>query len=678
MDPLSLDEIFTQILEFLMMKRQNQTWGVKKEVTMEAIVVHKIPSNNSPHTLDVALLKTETFETCNQVTNSDDNVTEVQGGDKSPNLFCLKDERLSGFISNGDGTDHTELHGQHGQHETAKYVTRGAENHSCFVKLERIELDQIEEDDSGDGPIDDNSDGLLVAEVAVLKLNSKIGNGILQNGQADKLRQKGKKRKKEDVINKTRQSMSKSSQSEIIPEFQPVEEKGKLNVKEEEREPGFNPLDTNKPLKNSKSINPIKPAKPAGRHMRVPIMKKPAKPGGRPLRFPDMTKDENGILNCPHCSAKFKSASSANVHYTKYHHDPVDISCEVCPKRFNYKMQYDIHQDYAHNDGTGKHVCPHCGIRYKILQNLRRHDRIAHFKGDKEKVIPCRFCDVMFCKNSPEKQEHVINEHKDKLLYCSICSKHVETEPMMHHHIRNKHGGVSPQLIPCAYCREKFLTRDSLLYHYDERHEDQEMHVEKPFVCQIGHCQRRFRCLSFLERHGDHHEHISKKRARAKIKPKAVTDKDVHDDNVEKSPCPTCGKLIATCKMKAHMRFHDNTTFACDECDKIFHHWERLKEHKLQKHIKIELICPIESCGKIFHRRRVLKSHIDGVHGNKPALPCDRCDKTFAYKSDLVIHIRGVHEGKMSCCFVCGKQFVRPSEKNRHEKQVHNLNNSNS
>merc|ERR1712168_1202470 len=100
----------------------------------------------------------------------------------------------------------------------------------------------------------------------------------------------------------------------------------------------------------------------------------------------------------------------------------------------------------------------------------------------------------MFSKKSAIKKEHMMNEHEDKLLFCSICSKHAETEQMMHHHISNKHGGVSPQLIPCAHCKAKFLTRDSLLYHYDERHEGQEMHVEKPFVCQIGHCQRRFRC----------------------------------------------------------------------------------------------------------------------------------------------------------------------------------------
>ena len=697
MDPFSLDEIFTQILEFLKSKRQNQTWGVRKEETKEMIVVHKILNNDLAHTGKVALPKTELDDENGNREKNPDHDRQVDQSDIS-DMLCLqiidicsvKNERtngeilngkilngeipngeilngeipngeiLNGEISNGEISNGDVTSKLESQQSKTNAMTKGSCNHSagCVVKLERIDLDHI--DDSDGHLVDNDSEGHPI-DVSVREPEVLVGAGTLPSSKPPKVQQKGKKSKKKGA-RKNKTSTSKPKKPKAAPKFQPFAKKGKL--KEEENDPDFNPKTMYKPLKKRKPIKPIKPARPAG----------------RPLRFPDMAKDENGIYNCPRCPAKYKSHSSAHAHYTKYHHDPVDISCDLCPMKFKYKQQFDAHHDYVHNDGSGRHVCANCGMRYKLFQNLKRHDHYKHYKKDNiQKGVPCRFCDVMLTPNSPEKEVHLINEHKDKLLFCSICSKHTETEKMMHHHIRVKHNRVSPQLVSCIYCKYEFVTKDSLLYHYDEMHEDQETHAEKQFVCQIEHCQKRFRSQALLKRHDLWHERKNKRLAstiaNAKAKWLVANENYITTDS---SPCPSCGKIIVDTKMKEHMKCHEKPTFACEECGKVFYSSSTLKNHRLQKHIKIELICPIESCGKIFHRRDVLKNHIAGVHGDKPILQCDQCEKTFAYKGDLTTHVRGVHQGKMSHCCVCGKEFVRPSEKNRHEKQVHNLDNVNS
>ena len=42
-------------------------------------------------------------------------------------------------------------------------------------------------------------------------------------------------------------------------------------------------------------------------------------------------------------------------------------------------------------------------------------------------------------------------------------------------------------------------------------------------------------------------------------------------------------------------------------------------------------------------------------------------------KADMECHIRAEHKGQKMPCQVCGKEFNRISDRNRHERQVHGL-----
>ena len=131
--------------------------------------------------------------------------------------------------------------------------------------------------------------------------------------------------------------------------------------------------------------------------------------------------------------------------------------------------------------------------------------------------------------------------------------------------------------------------------------------------------------------------------------------------------------MIATSYMGQHMCEHRRGKYIhkCQDCGSVYKTLGSLKLHRNQKHLKIELKCPFDSCAKIFFQRKVLKNHIDSVHGDRERYQCNKCDKSFAINADLATHVRGVHEGLKAYCRFCGKDFVRPSEKNRHEKQVH-------
>ena len=116
---------------------------------------------------------------------------------------------------------------------------------------------------------------------------------------------------------------------------------------------------------------------------------------------------------------------------------------------------------------------------------------------------------------------------------------------------------------------------------------------------------------------------------------------------------------------------HSIASFKCHDCGKSFKSKTYLKTHQISKHLKIKFACPYEGCGKLLSHRYFLKNHIELVHKTDVRHHCNQCEKSFKVGHDLKQHIKAVHEGKKVQCSFCEKEFVRPSEKNRHERQVH-------
>ena len=394
------------------------------------------------------------------------------------------------------------------------------------------------------------------------------------------------------------------------------------------------------------------------------LKKKTKRQVGRPPLFPEIKEDSLGQFPCPFpsCSKSYKQSKDTVAHY-KRAHSMVTFQCGECPMQFHERFDMTFHKDTVHNDNEGKFVCSYCGMKFHSRKGLTHHTNRGHPDSAKREAFKCTFCPNKF-DSQYDKQQHIYQIHKDKIFFCQHCTKPSFGEKSLESHIKLVHKEI---LLDCPFCEKRFITGDSLSYHQDEHHDDIETEVnDKPHVCALVGCQKRFRTLLNLELHSK--IHVASKARLETIKNSA--DKTSPKD--DKGPCETCGELVAMKRMREHKLQHNMKPFKCSDCDKVFYWRNKLKQHYLAKHVKRELKCPIESCGKVFYVRNVLNAHVKGVHGNTRE-QCPSCEKSFSFKADLATHIRAVHEGKMSYCSVCMKEFPRNADRNRHERQVHKV-----
>ena len=397
----------------------------------------------------------------------------------------------------------------------------------------------------------------------------------------------------------------------------------------------------------------------------------------RRTKYAGIGRLENGIriYQCNLCKTDFKSHKHLKKHNVSSHGGSMPTHpCNLCPKIFSDPRDLRVHQDTFHNNGLGDHACKQCERRFSVEQSLIDHQAISH-PSDSSKMSKCIFCKAPY-KGNREKHYHLTKHHAQQLLHCSFdnCTCYFTVEKNLLQHLKTAHNDTS-FLLKCQFCAMDSMTKDSLSYHQDEKHEHETAHFEKPYTCPIGHCRKQFQKESSLKlhtkRHGFRHKTASKPK-NALTKQRADGDNQVKkiEDKTEKSPCPTCGRLIPENKMSTHVKSHERRK--CDECGKQYASTSKLNSHKMAIHRNLKLFCPHELCAKPFKSRQTLSIHLKYVHENPGVMhQCDQCKKSFAYANDLTIHKKGAHQGFTSQCSFCEKVFVRASERNRHEKQTH-------
>ena len=253
-----------------------------------------------------------------------------------------------------------------------------------------------------------------------------------------------------------------------------------------------------------------------------------------------------------------------------------------------------------------------------------------------------------------------------------MCKSSFHSVQRLDNHLRTIHPNAGPMNI-CEFCQKSFLVERQLSYHIDEFHEHESKYLDKPFACPADLCEKRFRLESSLSQHAELHTPPTRNYAKRKKKlsAKEIGDDGTMTEKAQESPCSTCGKMLSASCITQHIATCSRSALKCKDCDKSFSNKYHLKSHQISKYLLIKVACPVAGCGKLFSSRAVAKIHVKNVHESNVRHQCDHCEKSFKLHHDLKQHINAVHEGKKVQCSFCDRDFVRTSEKNRHERQIH-------
>jgi len=242
----------------------------------------------------------------------------------------------------------------------------------------------------------------------------------------------------------------------------------------------------------------------------------------------------------------------------------------------------------------GGEICCYCGLvcyDQSTSGNFR-----AHINKHLNRRRFCKPCNEFY--KSHEKHLCGKKDVKNEKVPCSECDRIFNSRNNMIMHLRRVHKIIHKVVIlrECVFCAEKVPTM-SLSSHYLEFHKNEEL------SCQ--YCDRKFTNPTKFKAHVDT---IHKK--------------------VRSGFCKICQKESGN--LSQHMKVcHNEKTFPCDHCDKVFKH-------------------PF-----------TLKCHMESVNGTREKKPCPECGSLYV---NISSHIRKFHRGqkyvaKHKNCPACSKRI---------------------
>lgn len=248
--------------------------------------------------------------------------------------------------------------------------------------------------------------------------------------------------------------------------------------------------------------------------------------------------------------------------------------------------------------------CPVCDV---WCDDFRAHTRDVH--NLPSRIMQCYKCKKFF------KSIASLKRHISAWNHISNHCYHCEMEPPIKH-------PSEPRRHKCLFCKEWFPNHVEFKVHFKEAHDkDADFFFHKRANCNIFTCY-------ICER--DH-----------PMRYYLVAHMKTHHDKFLRHTCPTCGKRRRTYgQLTQHMKTHEGKTYSCDQCDKQFAHYVRLRLHRLCHVTELNYKC--EECSKTFKQRKYLTLH-KAVHTNERKYACKFCDKTFNFTSARRAHEKSQH-----------------------------------
>ncbi|XP_066254694.1 zinc finger protein 271-like isoform X8 [Euwallacea similis] len=196
---------------------------------------------------------------------------------------------------------------------------------------------------------------------------------------------------------------------------------------------------------------------------------------------------------CEICNKAF--TVSTNAHEHKYFHTgEKPFRCEICGKHFMYSRFLASHRRTQHYEiitGTPlvKYDCKICNKHYTSSSGLRRHNLRNHNTEGIDTTVLCDTCGKRI--SSKEKLKFHMRIHTGyKPFSCEVCGKAFSEKERLKEHMR-VHTGEKPFM--CKFCGKAFTQRSPLKIH-ERTHTG-----EQPYICRL--CGRGHVSKSSMDAH---------------------------------------------------------------------------------------------------------------------------------------------------------------------------------
>lgn len=289
------------------------------------------------------------------------------------------------------------------------------------------------------------------------------------------------------------------------------------------------------------------------------------------------------------------------------------------------------------------YVCGKCSKTFSVKSSYMKHMR-RHVKP--RKTFECTYCSRLFRTQSSH-DSHVRTHTQDYPYKCDQCNKGYVTQQQLEKHHSRSHSDP----VVCTDCNLPFKLERNLAYHMIKHHA-----LQTSFQC--NKCAAYFPDLQDLERH----------RGRCGQPSKADTSRHCLYCSFEGTTYSDLTEHVVQCHPEAN-------TYACNTCDKVFAHLDRLRTHEKghresgsSKKKRTSYKCPV--CSKEMYTQSGLQSHLCSHNQVRP-YKCTVCDTTLTSKGNLRLHMINAHGTKKYVCDQCPKECKSLSILRRHVSKTH-------
>jgi Zinc finger, C2H2 type len=230
------------------------------------------------------------------------------------------------------------------------------------------------------------------------------------------------------------------------------------------------------------------------------------------------------------------------------------FQCDHCPKQCRNKELINHHLRV--HFGCKEFKCEMCGKGFN-RSNIRDRHRLNHLE-----LVKCEICSRRV-KSNNIKQHMIIHSCNRKIHQCHICStKFTKNYSLRDHLLLHE----SPDVFRCEPCEKSFKSRDSLLRHRKEIHEN---------------WIKRHKCTRCDYETND-------KRNITRHESKHTREDEKLSSDVQWVKCKKCPTMLKSEKSLWHhlRQVHPKSNFICHLCSAVYKTNQHLKKHFESVHAK--------------------------------------------------------------------------------------------